>query len=151
MAPSGNSQREAKSRRTGEVGSMSAPGHGQGPNGPRGPGGGSGGNPNAPPGYNELGGMGIDQRVLLEDVYGRHGPKREELADQKLMDELKKGRYPRFSLPCKQPFTNAFLRIRRSPSTYDFAGTGTVTVSKCSPVPSDQLNRLAMTLSKRRL
>jgi hypothetical protein len=93
MAPSGNSQREAKSRRTGEPGGMSAPGHGQGPNGPRGPAGGSGGNPNVPPGYGELAAMGMDQRALMDEAYygQRHGPKREELADQKLMDDLKKG------------------------------------------------------------
>jgi hypothetical protein len=48
-----------------------------------------------PPGYAELTamGMGMDQRSIMTDEgYGqRHGPKREELADQKLMDDLKKG------------------------------------------------------------
>jgi hypothetical protein len=31
--------------------------------------------------------------MLMEDPYQRHGPKREELVDQKLMDELKAGEY----------------------------------------------------------
>ncbi|KIM23969.1 hypothetical protein M408DRAFT_332028, partial [Serendipita vermifera MAFF 305830] len=93
MAPSGGSQREAKSRRTGEPGGMSAPGH-QASN-VRGSASGSGQNPNAPPpGYGEPGGMAVGghgHSILMDDAYGpRHGQKREELADQKLMDELKK-------------------------------------------------------------
>lgn len=89
LAPSGNSQREAKSRRTGEPGNASGPGQGQGPNGPRSNNGDQLGKGQS---YGSLGMMMSGQGSgLMEDPYQRHGPKREELVDQKLMDELKQG------------------------------------------------------------
>lgn len=75
---------------------MTAPGQGTGPNGSRGAASGSGQNPNSQlPGYGEQGGAGVGghgHSLMMDDAYGpRHGQKREELADQKLMDDLKKG------------------------------------------------------------
>ncbi|KAG8826880.1 hypothetical protein FRC19_006999 [Serendipita sp. 401] len=86
MAPSGSSQREAKSRRTGEPGEMTAPGQGQGPStgGSRGPM--SGGH--GPPGYGSQSGL-VSQGSMGEEGYAMR-QKREEFVDQKLMDELKK-------------------------------------------------------------
>jgi hypothetical protein len=94
LAPSDKSERESKSRRTGDGNQTSAPGQGQGPNAPRVAGGGAGGAGQQPPGYSAQGGsisMGT-HTIALDDAYGqRHGPKREEYVDQRLMDELKKG------------------------------------------------------------
>jgi hypothetical protein len=96
LAPSDNSERESKSRRTGDGNQTSAPGQGQGPNAPRTAGGGSGGTGQQPPGYSaQQGSISIGTHTIaLDDAYGqRHGQKREEYADQRLMDELKKGMY----------------------------------------------------------
>ncbi|KAG8825672.1 hypothetical protein FRC17_008572 [Serendipita sp. 399] len=84
MAPSGSSQREAKSRRTGEPGEMSAPGQGQGPSGSGGRGSMSGG----PQGYGSQSEL-MRQGSMNEEGYAMR-QKREEFVDQKLMDDLKK-------------------------------------------------------------
>ncbi|CAG7846152.1 SubName: Full=Uncharacterized protein {ECO:0000313/EMBL:CCA70968.1} [Serendipita indica DSM 11827] len=83
LAPSGSSQREAKSRRTGEPGEMSTPGQQGGltASGSRGPGGGS-----QPPGY---GSQSMSVHGMIEEGYGTR-QKRDEFVDQKLMDDLKK-------------------------------------------------------------
>jgi hypothetical protein len=91
MAPSGESQREAKSRRTGEPGTMSAPGQSQQGNSSRAAA--TSGDPGELGAYSSQAGMSSQvHSILADDAYGqRHGGKREDLVDQKLMDELKRG------------------------------------------------------------
>lgn len=96
QAPSGNSEREPKSRKTDDGNQTSAPGQRHGPNASRAGGSASGGAAGQPPpGYSGQGGSVSvgGHTISLDEVYGqRHGQKREDYVDQRLMDELKKGR-----------------------------------------------------------
>ncbi|PVF99096.1 hypothetical protein CPB86DRAFT_814229 [Serendipita vermifera] len=92
MAPSGESQREAKSRRTGEPGTMSAPGQSQQGNSSRATATSGDAMGEGLGAYSSQAGMSSQvHSILADDAYGqRHGGKREDLVDQKLMDELKR-------------------------------------------------------------